>query len=247
MTMFITYPHRVPATNAPLYWCSSDEASHRFTYLQFCPNPSAGEIEIDASYAMDEGFSVAAFNEMNHGSQLCFPIIPNATLSSIKALAHDSKLEAMLQRIADAYTDEKRGSEWWGTYPGLPEGFENEVIDHLATVLSKDAFKMVPAHEYVEGGNLELFILTDLGSISAYSEQLVELAEHEKVILVGDVEEAVCSWCAKEVEREIAVFADPDETLDMLVFIMRRHDMKKYGYLRELYNEKYPDHAVTLA
>ena len=51
MTMFVSYPFRVPATNAPLYWQSAYEPTHRFTYLQFHPEPNEDGIEIDASYA----------------------------------------------------------------------------------------------------------------------------------------------------------------------------------------------------
>lgn len=145
MTMFVSYPFRVPATNAPLYWQSAYEPTHRFTYLQFHPEPNEDGIEIDASYAMEEDFSVSVFNERYQGTSLCFPIIPNASLPSIKALAHDAKLEAMLQRISDAYLSEFHEGQWRGSFPGLPEGFEKEVIDHLAEVLSEDALKMVPA------------------------------------------------------------------------------------------------------
>ena len=72
-----------------------------------------------------------------------------------------------------------------GKFPRSAGGFEKEVIDHLAEVLSEDALKIVPASQYVRGGNLELFILCDLLSFEDYAEKLVHLAEHEGVLLVG--------------------------------------------------------------
>lgn len=246
MTMFVSYPFRVPATNAPLYWQSAYEPTHRFTYLQFHPEPNEDGIEIDASYAMEEDFSVSVFNERYKGTSLCFPIIPNASLPSIKALAHDAKLEAMLQRISDAYLSEFHEGQWRGSFPGLPEGFEKEVIDHLAEVLSEDALKMVPASQYVRGGNLELFILCELLSFEGYAEKLVHLAEHEGVLLVGDVVDEVAKWCAEEVEYDIETYLEPDETLHLLIFLLKRHDKAKYGYLLDLFKAHYPEVEVPL-
>lgn len=89
-------------------------------------------------------------------------------------------------------------------------------------------------------------LFCELLSFEGYAEKLVHLAEHEGVLLVGDVVDEVAKWCAEEVEYDIETYLEPDETLHLLIFLLKRHDKAKYGYLLDLFKAHYPEVEVPL-
>ncbi|MGU5664103.1 hypothetical protein, partial [Aeromonas sanarellii] len=67
-----------------------------------------------------------------------------------------------------------------------------------------------------------------------------------RYLLVGDVVDEVAKWCAEEVEYDIETYLEPDETLHLLIFLLKRHDKAKYGYLLDLFKAHYPEVEVPL-
>ena len=65
--------------------------------------------------------------------------------------------------------------------------------------------------------------------------------------LVGDVVDEVAKWCAEEVvNMTLRRTWEPDETLHLLIFLLKRHDKAKYGYLLDLFKAHYPEVEVPL-
>ena len=121
MTMFVS-PFRVPATNAPLKLAVSLMSRPIVSPIQnFIPEPNEDGIEIDASYAMEEDFSVSVFNERYRGTSLALLIIPNASLPSIKAVGPRRRWRRHATAHQRCLPSEFQRRSVEGKFPGLPE------------------------------------------------------------------------------------------------------------------------------
>lgn len=217
------------AGQAPVLCQYPQQSNPQPAYLFF--RPGNDTLELVADYSSEIG-SCMSF-DVFHRRELRFSISPYASRASLEDLASDEKLEAMLQKIHDAYSCEWDGNNHVGKFAGLDDDFELDVDDYLRGQLAEQ--EVWRAEDWMDTDGVIENLMTH-GSISAYADDMIDRAEAP---IIGDMEDAVAQAVSSDVEHYIRSNTEASADIKAAAQMLRDYDEDKYGYLLADYIEEF--------